>query len=60
MARFYSFSESIGKVKDVYRRVIYIRHTEETVLREAAGRLERYIGANKGFDEIAVQFDFYA
>lgn len=52
--------ESIGKVKDVYRRVIYIRHTEETVLREAAGRLERYIGANKGFDEIAVQFDFYA
>lgn len=52
--------ESVGKVKDVYRRVIYIRHSDEAMVLKAAEQTEKYIEANKGFEAITVQFDFHA
>ena len=51
-------SPSVGKVKDVYRRVIYFKHAEYDVLIEMKDRLEQYIEINPGFRNIRIQFDF--
>ena len=51
-------SPSVGKVKDVYRRVIYLKHAEYDALIEMKDRLEQYIEINPGFRNIRIQFDF--
>lgn len=51
-------SPSVGKVKDVYRRVIYLKHAEYDVLIEMKDRLEQYIEINPGFRNIRIQLDF--
>ncbi len=51
-------SPSVGKVKDVYRKVIYMKHTEYEALIHMKDRLEQYIEMNSGFASLRIQFDF--
>lgn len=51
-------SPFVGKVNDVYRRVIYIKHEEESVLVRMKDLMEQYIEVNSGFNSLRVQFDF--
>ena len=51
-------SPYVGKVNDVYRRVIYLKHSEYDVLIQMKNQLERYIEINSGFQSLRIQFDF--
>lgn len=51
-------SPYVGKVNDVYRRVLYIKSEEYRLLTEAKNRLEQYIEINRGFQTMRIQFDF--
>ena len=48
----------IDKIKDVYRRVIYVKAGRYEILVEIKNRVERYIEINSGFDRMRIQFDF--
>lgn len=48
----------IGKVKDVYRKLLYLKHTDYNVLIQIKDKLEKYIEINSGFRKIYIQFDF--
>ena len=50
-------SPYVAKVSDVYRRVLYIKEEEKSILIEAKNRMEQYIEANKGFQTLRIQFD---
>ena len=50
-------SPYVGKVSDVYRRVLYLKEEEEAILIEAKNRMEQYIEANRGFEPFRIQFD---
>lgn len=49
--------ESISKVADTYRKVIYVRHGQKEVLDQIKDRTEQYIEINRGFDKITIQYD---
>lgn len=49
---------SIGKINDVYRKVIYLKHTEKEKLIYAKNELEKLIYSSQIFHKVAVQFDF--
>ncbi|MCF0134513.1 MAG: primosomal protein N' [Blautia sp.] len=49
---------SVGKVKDVYRRVLYIKHNNTSVLVSLKNKVEKYIEINPGFRNMRIQFDF--
>lgn len=49
---------AVGKVNDVYRKVLYLKHKEGSVLFAVKDRLEKYIEINSGFRKIYIQFDF--
>ncbi len=49
--------QTVGKVKDYYRQVIYIRHADSETLLRAGSLLEEYISLNSGFRKITIQFD---
>ncbi len=51
-------SPYVGKVKDVYRRVIYLKHEQYDVMIDMKNKLEQYIEINSGFQKVRVQFDF--
>lgn len=51
-------SPGIDKIKDVYRRVIYMKAPQYDVLIKMKDRLEQYIEINSGFDKMRIQFDF--
>ena len=51
-------SPYVGKVSDVYRKVLYLKHAEYDVLIEMKNKLEQYIEVNSGFQKVRVQFDF--
>ena len=51
-------SPSVGKVKDMYRRVIYLKHGQYDVLIDMKDKLEKYIEINPGFQNMWIQFDF--
>lgn len=51
-------SPYVGKVNDVYRRILYVKHAEYDVLIEMKNKLEQYMEINSGFQRIRVQFDF--
>lgn len=51
-------SPYVGKISDVYRRVIYLKHPQYDVLIEMKNKLEQYIEVNSGFQKVRVQFDF--
>ena len=48
----------IGKIKDMYRRSLYIRHASYDELIRIKDYLEQYIRINRGYDRIQVSFDF--
>lgn len=49
---------SVGKVKDIYRRVLYLKHLDYRQLVAVKDKLEKYIEINSGFRKIYIQFDF--
>ena len=51
-------SPYVGKVNDVYRRIIYLKHAEYDVLIDMKNKLEKYIEINSGFQSMRIQFDF--
>ena len=51
-------SPYVGKVQDVYRKMIYIKHADYQVLIEMKNKLEQYIEMNCGFQKVRIQFDF--
>lgn len=48
----------IGKINDVYRKVIYLKAESYDTLIVMKDRLEQYIELNRGFDSMRIQFDF--
>ena len=48
----------VGKVKDIYRQVIYLKHEDHQVLVWIKDQLEKYIEINSGFRKLYIQFDF--
>lgn len=48
----------IGKIKDQYRRSLYIKHESYDLLIRMKDFLEQYVQINKGYDPIQVSFDF--
>ena len=51
-------SPYIGKVKDIYRRVLYLKADSNDMLIHMKDYMEQYIEMNRGFDKIRIQFDF--
>ena len=51
-------SPFVGKVNDVYRKVIYFKHAKYEVLTDLKDKLEEYIEINSGFAKLRIQFDF--
>ena len=51
-------SPYVGKVNDVYRKVIYFKHARYEVLTDLKDKLEQYIEVNSGFTKLRIQFDF--
>ena len=50
--------QSIGKIRDRYRQVIYLRYPTRDNLIRAKDLLEEYIRINSGFEGIRIEFDF--
>ena len=48
---------SVGKVKDVYRQVLHLKHVDMAFLTAVREKLEQYIEINSGFRKIYIQFD---
>ena len=48
----------IGKINDIYRKVLYLKTERYDTLVEIKNRLEEYMEVNSGFNTIRVQFDF--
>ena len=51
-------SPYVGKVKDVYRRIVYLKHSSNEVLIEMKDKMEQYIEVNSGYAKLRIQFDF--
>ena len=49
---------AVGKVKDIYRQVIYLKHEDYQILVWIKDQLEKYIEINSGFRKLYIQFDF--
>jgi primosomal protein N' (replication factor Y) len=49
---------AVGKVNDIYRRVIYLKHADRDILIRIRDQLEKYIEINSGFRKIYIQYDF--
>ena len=50
--------ENISRISDRYRRVLYVKQSDYTLLTRMKDKLEQYIEMNSGFAKIAVQFEF--
>ena len=51
-------SPGVDKIKDIYRRVIYVKAPEYRTLVVLKDRMEQYIEINSGFQKMRIQFDF--
>lgn len=51
-------SPPVARVRDVFRRVIYLKCENNEKLIWLKNQLERYIEINSGYDTITIQFDF--
>ncbi len=49
----------IGKIKDTYRKVLYLKSLKETVLIEAKDRIEQHYHRSFPNGRLRIQFDFY-
>lgn len=50
-------SPGIGKINDIYRKVIYLKSEDERILMAVKDRMEKYIEINRGFQSLKIQFD---
>lgn len=50
-------SPYVGKVNDVYRKVLYLKCETVDPLIDAKNKMEKYIEINRGFQSIRIQFD---
>lgn len=48
----------VGKVHDIFRRILYFKHQEYGILIEVKNKLEEYIEINPGYQKVRIQFDF--
>lgn len=51
-------SPGIGRINDVYRKVLYLKTERYDTLIKMKNQLEKYIEVNSGFDRMRIQFDF--
>ena len=49
---------SVGKVNDIYHKVLYLKYADEQVLQDIKNKTEKYIEVNSGFRKLYIQFDF--
>ena len=49
---------AVGKVRDIYRQVLYLKYENTDILIQIKDKLEQYIEVNSGFRKIQIQFDF--
>ncbi|MDO4337000.1 MAG: primosomal protein N' [Eubacteriales bacterium] len=49
---------SVGKINDIYKKVLYLKHTDAGVLTAIKDKTEKYIEINSGFRKLYIQFDF--
>lgn len=49
--------ETIAKIQDQYRMVLYLKADQEQLLRTVKNKMERYLAVNQGFDAIQIQID---
>src|SRR5699024_11367646 len=49
----------IGKIKDTYRKVLYLKSLKKTVLIEAKDRIEQHYHRSFPNGRLRIQFDFY-
>ncbi|MEY8389946.1 primosomal protein N' [Lachnospiraceae bacterium] len=48
----------IAKVKDIYRKVLYFKHQDYSVLIQIKDVLEQFVNRHREFQNVMVQFDF--
>jgi primosomal protein N' (replication factor Y) len=51
-------SPYVGKINDIHRRILFLKHAEYDALTDIKNKLEQYIEVNTGFQKLKVQFDF--
>ncbi len=49
--------ETVAKINDIYRKVLYIKHPRERVLTMMKEKVEQYIEMNEGYRSIGIQFE---
>ena len=49
---------SVGKINDIYHKVLYLKYADEQVLQDIKNKTEKYIEVNSGFRKLYIQFDF--
>ena len=49
---------AVGKVNDIYRKVLYLKHRDERILMDIKDKTEKYIELNSGFRRLYIQFDY--
>ena len=49
--------ETIARIQDVYRKVLYIRHPNENRLTMVKEKVEQYIEMNEGYQKIHIQYE---
>lgn len=49
--------ESIARIQEVYRKVLYVKADQTEQLTAIKERLEQYIEANEGYRNVTIQFD---
>lgn len=49
---------AVGKVRDIYRQILYLKCENTDILIQIKDKLEQYIEVNSGFQKIQIQFDF--
>ena len=52
--------ESISKIQDLYRQVLYVKGADKKTLIRLREKLERYVEINTGFKNVYIQYDFNA
>lgn len=50
---------AVGKVQDVYRRILYVKDHEPERLIKLKDQIEAYVEINSGFRDLHIQFDFH-
>ena len=48
----------VGKINDIFRKIIYLKDQEYDSLIDIKNKLEQYIEVNTGFNKVRIQFDF--